>query len=122
MRPTQSSYPGTRLRRVRKSPAMRALVRENYLDPGDFIWPVFVRQGEGIEEPVPSMPGVVRRSVDRIADHRPPRAFAGRFPGQWGLPAPAGRRGFAQRRLAGRSAETAKLISREAAAAVVAAN
>ncbi len=68
MRPTQSSYPGTRLRRVRKSPAMRALVRENYLDPGDFIWPVFVRQGEGIEESVPSMPGVVRRSVDLIAD------------------------------------------------------
>ena len=47
---------------------MRDLVRENYLTAGDLIWPVFVRDGQGIEEPVPSMPGVYRRSVDKIVE------------------------------------------------------
>jgi porphobilinogen synthase len=47
---------------------MRALVRERDLSAGDLIWPVFVRQGEGIEEPIPSMPGVLRRSVDKVAE------------------------------------------------------
>lgn len=65
---TIAPYPATRFRRTRKSAALRDLVRENTLAPADFIWPVFVRDGEGIEEPVPSMPGVVRRSVDRIAE------------------------------------------------------
>ncbi len=45
---------------------MRALVRQSHLSSGDLIWPVFVRKGTGIEEPVPSMPGVMRRSVDKI--------------------------------------------------------
>ena len=67
MKPTVAPFPSARLRRVRKSPAVRALVRENNLSVGDLIWPVFVRDGKGVEEPVPSMPGVVRRSVDRIA-------------------------------------------------------
>ena len=68
MRPTQAPFPATRLRRTRQSPAIRALVAENTLTPGDLIWPVFVRDGDGIEEPVPSMPGVVRRSVDRVVE------------------------------------------------------
>ncbi|MEM6939244.1 MAG: porphobilinogen synthase [Pseudomonadota bacterium] len=68
MNPVQAPYPMTRLRRTRVSPAMRALVRENALQIGDLIWPVFVRAGEGIEEPVPSMPGVMRRSVDKILE------------------------------------------------------
>lgn len=68
MRPTQAPYPQTRLRRTRKSPAIRALVAQNTLSPGDFIWPVFVREGDDIQEPVPSMPGVVRRSVDRVVE------------------------------------------------------
>jgi len=66
MRPTQAAFPATRLRRTRQTPALRALVAENSLSVDDLIWPVFVREGDGIEEPVPSMPGVVRRSVDRI--------------------------------------------------------
>ncbi|MEM6758743.1 MAG: porphobilinogen synthase [Pseudomonadota bacterium] len=66
MRPTQAPYPATRLRRTRATPAIRGLVRENALGVEDFIWPVFVRSGDGIEEPVPSMPGVFRRSVDKI--------------------------------------------------------
>ncbi len=59
-------FPATRLRRLRRSEGLRAMVRENTLTPDDFIWPVFVRDGDGIEEPVASMPGVVRRSVDKV--------------------------------------------------------
>ena len=68
MQPIQAPFPATRLRRTRSSAARRALVRENALEVGDLIWPIFVRAGDGIEEPVPSMPGVVRRSVDKVAD------------------------------------------------------
>lgn len=68
MRPTQGSFPRTRLRRTRTSPEIRALVAETTLSVNDLIWPVFVREGENMEEPVPSMPGVVRRSVDKIVD------------------------------------------------------
>lgn len=66
MRPTQAPFPATRLRRTRATPAIRSLVRQNTLTVDDFIWPVFVRSGEGIEEPIPSMPGVFRRSVDKV--------------------------------------------------------
>lgn len=68
MRPTQASFPATRLRRTRATPAIRSLVRQNTLTVDDFIWPVFVRSGEGIEEPIPSMPGVLRRSVDKVVE------------------------------------------------------
>ncbi|QGX98521.1 porphobilinogen synthase [Roseovarius faecimaris] len=68
MRPTLGPTPITRLRRTRQSPAIRALVAENTLSAADMIWPVFVREGENVEEPVPSMPGVVRRSVDRVVE------------------------------------------------------
>jgi porphobilinogen synthase len=47
---------------------MRAMVAENRLDPSDFIWPLFVCAGEGCEEPVHSLPGVSRWSVDRLAE------------------------------------------------------
>ncbi|MFK7870428.1 MAG: porphobilinogen synthase [Roseobacter sp.] len=68
MRPTQAPYPATRLRRIRQSAATRALTRENTVTVDDFIWPVFVRSGDGIEEPIPSMPGVFRRSVDKVVE------------------------------------------------------
>ncbi|MEO3414170.1 porphobilinogen synthase [Roseovarius sp. CAU 1744] len=68
MRPTQAPFPATRLRRTRRTPAIRALVAENTLSAADLIWPVFVREGEAVEEPIPSMPGVVRRSVDKVVD------------------------------------------------------
>ncbi|SHM19116.1 porphobilinogen synthase [Roseovarius litoreus] len=68
MKPTQAAFPATRLRRTRSTPAIRALVAENTLTPADLIWPVFVRDGEGVEEPVPSMPGVMRRSVDKVVE------------------------------------------------------
>ena len=68
MIPTQGAFPATRFRRTRQSPAIRALTQENTLSVGNLIWPVFVRDGEGVEEPVASMPGVVRRSVDRVVE------------------------------------------------------
>ena len=68
MHPVHAPFPAMRLRRTRATPAIRALVRENTLSVGDLIWPVFARSGEGIEEPVPSMPGVMRRSVDKVAE------------------------------------------------------
>lgn len=63
-----SPFPAARLRRNRVSPSVRDLVRENYLAAGDLIWPIFVRDGENVEEPIASMPGVYRRSVDKIVE------------------------------------------------------
>jgi porphobilinogen synthase len=60
------TFPTTRLRRLRATPGLRSMVRENVLSPADFIWPVFVMEGTDAEEPVASMPGVMRRTVDRI--------------------------------------------------------
>ncbi|CUH82229.1 Delta-aminolevulinic acid dehydratase [Tritonibacter multivorans] len=68
MPPVQAPFPHARPRRLRASPARRALVRENTLTVDDLIWPVFVRAGEGIEEPIASMPGMVRRSIDKLTD------------------------------------------------------
>ncbi len=68
MRPVHAPFPITRLRRTRQNAAIRDLVAETTLSVGDLIWPVFVREGEAIEELVPSMPGVTRRSVDKIVD------------------------------------------------------
>ncbi|UWR34849.1 porphobilinogen synthase [Sulfitobacter sp. W027] len=66
MQPVHAPFPATRLRRTRANAGIRALVRENDLQLGDLIWPVFVREGDGVEEPIPSMPGVMRRSVDKL--------------------------------------------------------
>ena len=63
---TLPSFPTTRLRRLRATPALRAMVQESTLAPADFIWPVFVMDGKDCCEPVASMPGVMRHSVDRI--------------------------------------------------------
>ncbi|SMY07455.1 porphobilinogen synthase [Flavimaricola marinus] len=67
MTQTPPPFPAFRPRRLRRSSALREMVRENTLTPADFIWPVFVMAGEDSETAVPSMPGVVRRTVDRIA-------------------------------------------------------
>ena len=60
-------FPATRFRRLRQNPALRALVRETHLGPSDFIWPVFVMEGRDAETAIPSMPGVTRKTPDRIA-------------------------------------------------------
>lgn len=61
------SYPLTRLRRTRASAWSRTLHRENMLTAADLIWPLFITSGEGVEEPITSLPGVSRWSVDLIA-------------------------------------------------------
>ena len=59
-------FPRLRMRRSRRTPALRRLVAETTLSSADFIYPVFVLDGEGQSEAVPSMPGVTRKSVDRL--------------------------------------------------------
>ena len=59
-----SSFPSLRMRRLRKHAWTRTLVAENVLTPGDLIWPLFIVGGENRRQPVVSMPGVDRISVD----------------------------------------------------------
>ncbi len=59
-------YPALRLRRTRNTAWSRALVRETMLSPAHLIWPLFITEGQGVEEPVASLPGVSRWSVDAI--------------------------------------------------------
>ena len=58
------NFPATRLRRLRSTPAMRALVRETHLHPGALVYPLFLCEGEGIRREIGSMPGVFNLSVD----------------------------------------------------------
>ncbi|QIL02098.1 porphobilinogen synthase [Sphingomonas sinipercae] len=63
-----SSFPALRMRRGRSSPWMREMLAENRLHPSDFILPMFVCEGSGCEEPIASLRGVSRWSVDRLAE------------------------------------------------------
>ncbi|MDB5714227.1 MAG: hemB [Sphingomonadales bacterium] len=63
-----SMYPALRLRRSRSSGWSRALVSETHLAPQHLIWPLFVTSGRGVEEPIASLPGVSRWSVDGIVE------------------------------------------------------
>jgi porphobilinogen synthase len=57
-------YPITRLRRLRRTEAMRGLVRETHLEPGALIYPLFICEGEAVRREIPSMPGVFNLSID----------------------------------------------------------
>ena len=59
-------FPQVRLRRLRRTEALRALVRENQVDVGDLIYPMFIVEGKGIKEEITSMPGIFRHSPDRL--------------------------------------------------------
>jgi porphobilinogen synthase len=65
---TGPSYPATRMRRNRRSAWARDLVRENTLQVSDLIWPIFVIDGSNTRQPVPSMPGVERLTIDIAAE------------------------------------------------------
>ncbi|KAF0674742.1 porphobilinogen synthase [Profundibacterium mesophilum] len=65
---SQGAFPATRFRRTRSSAALRALTRQCTLGVDDLIWPVFVREGEDISEPIGAMPGVSRHSIDRLVE------------------------------------------------------
>ncbi len=66
-----------RFRRLRASEAMRRMVRETRLDPADFIYPIFVAEGENIKKPVDSMPTVYQYSIDRLEEILPQIADSG---------------------------------------------
>lgn len=57
-------FPVTRMRRLRRSEALRSLVRETHLRPSQLIYPLFLCPGEGIRKPIGSMPGVFNLSID----------------------------------------------------------
>jgi len=61
-----TSFPATRMRRMRKNKFSRALMREHSLSAADLIQPVFVIEGENNTESIPSMPGIERLSVDLL--------------------------------------------------------
>jgi porphobilinogen synthase len=60
------TFPQTRMRRSRRTAALRSLVAESALGPGDLIYPVFILEGENRTEAVVSMPGVERKSIDKL--------------------------------------------------------
>ena len=57
-------YPHQRNRRLRTNDSIRSLVRETILTPNDFMFPMFIAEGNNVEVPIPSMPGIFRRSID----------------------------------------------------------
>jgi porphobilinogen synthase len=62
-----ASFPALRMRRTRVASWSRRMVAETVLTPADLIWPLFVTEGQGVEEPIPTLPGVSRWSLDGIA-------------------------------------------------------
>jgi porphobilinogen synthase len=61
-------YPATRMRRNRRHDWSRRMVRENQLTANDFLWPVFIHDGQNRRQPIPSMPGVDRLTIDLLVD------------------------------------------------------
>jgi porphobilinogen synthase len=59
-------FPSVRMRRLRRTPQIRRMVRETVLDAGDLIYPLFVKPGTGLRDEVSSMPGVFQLSVDQL--------------------------------------------------------
>jgi porphobilinogen synthase len=68
MQPIFAPHPMSRFRRTRRTEALRALTQEARLSVADLIWPVFVRDGVKVREPIASMPGVERLSVDLVVE------------------------------------------------------
>src|SRR5919199_331199 len=63
-----AAYPQMRMRRNRRADWSRRLVAENVLTAADLIWPVFVKDGGAAHEPIPTMPGVDRLTIDALVD------------------------------------------------------
>jgi porphobilinogen synthase len=61
-----AQFPIRRMRRLRRTPALRRLVQETHVVPSQLIWPLFVTHGEGLRRPVAAMPGVAQLSVDEL--------------------------------------------------------
>jgi porphobilinogen synthase len=65
------------MRRLRRTAPLRSLVRETKLDVGDLVYPLFVCPGEDVEEPLEGLPGIARRSIDRLCEEAEEAAGAG---------------------------------------------
>ena len=61
------AFPQLRLRRLRRTESLRALVRENRVEIGDLVYPMFVVEGSGIKQAIASMPGIFRFSPDQLS-------------------------------------------------------
>src|SRR4028118_1493055 len=72
-----ASFPSLRMRRGRSTPWMREMLAEHRLHPSDLIWPLFVCEGRGCEEPIRALPGVSRWTVDRLGERARLAADAG---------------------------------------------
>jgi len=68
MQPVQARFPASRLRRTRRTSALRALCQQNQLSVHDLIWPIFVVEGSNTRQPIASMPGVERLSIDLLIE------------------------------------------------------
>ena len=68
MHPVLAAFPMGRFRRTRRTASLRDLCQEVRLSAADLIWPLFVRDGAGVREPIASMPGVDRLSVDLVVE------------------------------------------------------
>ncbi|MDG2096191.1 MAG: porphobilinogen synthase [Paracoccaceae bacterium] len=66
MQRDNSYYPRTRSRRLRKNSKIRKLISENRLEVSDLIWPIFICEGDNVREPISSMEGVYRLSIDNL--------------------------------------------------------
>ena len=95
-----SSNSSVRPRRLRHSPALRAMVRETSLSPGDFIYPLFLVHGNGVRKPIGSMPGICQLSVDEaVSEARRANELGVRAVLLFGIPAekdPIGIENFAE--------------------------
>src|SRR5438309_8446879 len=60
------SFPAYRSRRLRRTPALRRLVRETHLTASQFVLPLFARSGKGVRQAIEAMPGVAQTSVDEL--------------------------------------------------------
>ncbi|HEX3290578.1 MAG TPA: porphobilinogen synthase [Gaiella sp.] len=72
-----STFPTTRLRRLRRTESLRALVRETALSLDDVVMPLFACPGEGVVRPVEGLPGIAQRSVDELVREAASLAAAG---------------------------------------------
>ncbi len=110
-----SVFPQLRLRRLRRTEAIRAMVRENHLAVNDLVYPMFVEDGKGIRQEITSMPGVIRFSPDSLAPEIEEIAGLG-IPAVilFGIPADKDATGTSGRRSDGVVQEAIRVIKRTA--------
>src|SRR3989442_1924476 len=64
--PSSAQFPIRRMRRLRRTAALRRLVQETHVVPAQLVWPLFVCHGEGVRREVPALPGVYQTSLDEL--------------------------------------------------------